>query len=104
MQEEKFKTWIEFYYKDYEHRKFLLTNNSCESLVSEILKKRLEKNRRDLLKFPQNLPLYIVSNTEEKIPTEKIIEIIEKESATFQKVFSEFETEEKKYLESHSIN
>ena len=104
MQEEKFKTWLEFSYKDYEHGKFLLTNDGNEVLASEMLKKRLEKNRRELLNSPQNLPLYIVSNTEKKIPTEKIIERIEKESETFQKIFSDFETEEKKYLESHSVN
>lgn len=90
------KQWLKFLI-------FILYLNVCEHtfLVSEILKNRLEKNRRDLLNCPQNLPLYIVSNTEEKIPTEKVIE---KESETFQKIFSDFETEEKQYLESHSAN
>ena len=104
MQEEKFKTWLEFSYKDYEHGKFLLTNEDNEVLVSEILKKRLEKNRREVLNNPQNLPLYIVGNTEEKIPTEKIIERIQKESEEFQKIIADFENAEKIYLESHSIN
>ena len=56
------------------------------------------------LNNPQNLPLYIVGNIEEKIPTEKIIERIQKESATFQKIIADFENAEKIYLESHSIN
>ena len=53
---------------------------------------------------PKNLPLYIVGNTEEKIPTEKIIERIQKESEEFQKIIADFENAEKIYLESHSIN
>ena len=101
-QEEKFKTWLEFSYKDYEHGKFLLTNNGNEVLVSEVLKKRLEKNRRMLLNNPQNLPKFIIRGT--GVPTEKILELIKKESETFQRIISDFEIEEKIYLESHSTN
>ena len=103
-QDEKFKTWIEFSYKAYSHGKFLLTKDGNEILISEILKKRLEKNRRALLNCPQNFPLYIFSDTEEKIAKEKIIEGIQKESEVFQKIIADFEIEEKKYLESHSVN
>ena len=88
--------------KDYEHGKFLLTNDSDKFFIADILKKRLEKNRRELLHNPQNLPIFIVSGNE--IPNEKIIEKIEKESANFQKIISDFEIEENKYLESHSAN
>ena len=102
--QEKFKTWLEFSYKEYEHGKFLLTNDADEIFIAEVLKKRLEKNRRELLNNPQNLPLYIAGNTEEKISTEKILEEIKTESATFQRIISDFETEEKNYLESHSVN
>ena len=101
-QKEKFKTWLEFSYKDYEHGKFLLTNEGNEVLISEVLKKRLEQNRRELLNCPQNFPLYIFSDTEEKIAKEKIMERIQKESEVFQKIITDFEIEEKKYLESHS--
>ena len=89
-------------YKNYKHGKFLLTNDSDEIFIAEILKKRLEKNRREILKNPQNLPMFIVNGTE--IPNEKIIEKIENESATFQKIFADFEIEEKKYFESHLID
>ena len=103
-QKEKFKTWLEFSYKDYGHGKFLLTNEGNEVLIAEILKKRLDKNRRELLNCPQNFPLYIFSDTEEKIAKEKIMERIQKESEVFQKIILDFENEEKKYLESHSVN
>ena len=101
-QEENFKTWLEFSYRDYEHGKFLLTNDSDEIFIADVLKKRLEKNRCALLNKPQNLPTFIVSGTE--IPPEKIIEKIENESATFLKIISDFEIEEKKYFESHLID
>ena len=73
-----------------------------ENFIAEMLKKRLEKNRRELLQNPQNLPTFIVSGNE--IPNEKIIEKIENESAIFLKNISDFEIEENKYLESHSVN
>ena len=101
-QKENFKTWLEFSYKEYEHGKFLMTNDSDENFIADVLKKRLEKNRCALLNKPQNLPTFIVSGTE--IPTEKIIEKIEKESATFLKIITDFEIEEKKYFESHLID
>lgn len=62
----------------------------------------LEKNRREILKNPQNLPTFILNGTE--IPPEKIIEKIEKESATFLKIITDFEIEEKKYFEIYSVN
>ena len=66
---------LKIIYHGSEIETFLLTNEGNEVLVSEMLKKRLEKKkRREILKNPQNLPLYIVGNTEEKI-----IERIEKE-------------------------
>ena len=102
MQEEISKTWIEFSYQDYHHGKLLLTKNSDDLSVSEFLKNRLEKNRLDLLNNPQNLPIYILSDTDELIPKEKIIERIQKESDDFKKIFSTFETDEEKYLEIHS--
>ena len=102
MQEEISKTWIEFSYQDYHHGKLLLTNNADDLSVSEILKNRLEKNRHDLLNNPQNLPIYILSDTDELIPKEKIIERIKKEYDDFQNIFATFETDEEKYLEIHS--
>ena len=102
MQKEISKTWIEFSYQDYHHGKLLLTNNADDLSVSEILKKRLEKNRHDLLNNPQNIPNYILSDTDELIPKEKIIERIKKEYDDFQKIFATFETDEEKYLEIHS--
>ena len=66
-----------------------------ENFIAEMLKKRLEKNRRELLHNPQNLPIFIVNGTE--IPNEKM-------SAIFLKNISDFEIEENKYLESHSVN
>jgi len=95
-QEENFKMWLEFSYKEYEHGKFLLANDGNENFIADVLKKRLEKNRRELLKNPQNLPTFILNDTE--IPTEKIIEKIEKESATFLKIITDFEIEEKNIL------
>ena len=56
-QEENLKTWLEISYKEYEHGKFLLTNNGEEIFIAEVLKKRLERNRRELLKNPLNLKL-----------------------------------------------
>lgn len=102
IQEDISKTWIEFYYQDYQHGKLLLENHSDKLSVSEFLKKRLEKNRHDLLNNPQNLPNYILSDTDELIPKEKIIERIKKESEHFKKIFFTFETDEEKYLELHS--
>jgi hypothetical protein len=43
-----------------------------------------------------------LSDTDELIPKEKIIERIQKESDEFKKIFSTFETDEEKYLEIHS--
>ena len=79
-----------------------MINSGDENFIADVLKNRLEKNRCALLKNPQNLPIFILNGTE--IPPEKIIEKIEKESATFQKIFADFEIEENKYLESHSVN
>ena len=90
MQEEISKTWIEFSYQDYQHGKLLLENHSGKLSVSEFL-----NNLR-------NLPNYILSDTDELIPKEKIIERIKKESDDFKKIFSTFETDEEKYLELHS--
>ena len=42
-QKKNFNTWLEFYYKDYGHGKFLLTNDSDEIFIADVLKKRLEK-------------------------------------------------------------
>ena len=74
---------------------FLLINFGDENFITDVLKKRLEKNCREILKNPQNLPTVIISGTE--IPTEKM-------SAIFLKNISDFEIEENKYLESHSVN
>ena len=65
-----------------------MINSGDENFIADVLKNRLEKNRCALLKNPQNLPIFIVNGTE--IPNEKIIEKIENESATFQKIFADF--------------
>ena len=95
LDKENFKTWLEFSYNGYEHGKFLLINSGDENFITDVLKKRLEKNRREILKNPQNLPTFILNGNE--ISTEKIIE-------TLQRKISDFEIEENKYLESHSVN
>ena len=61
-----------------------------------LIQHTLEKNRRELLQNPQNLPTFIVSGNE--IPPEKIMEKIENESAIFLKIITDFEIEEKNIL------
>lgn len=79
-----------------------MLNSSDENFIADVLKKRLEKNRRELLHNLQNLPTFILNGTE--IPPEKIIEKIEKESTTFLKIITDFEIKEKKYFEIYSVN
>ena len=44
LDKENFKTWLEFSYKGYEHGKFLSINFGDENFITDVLKKRLEKN------------------------------------------------------------
>lgn len=59
---EKFKVWLEFSYKGYEHGKFLLAVKIPEDKsITTFLRMRLDKNRQQLLKNPQDLRAYITT-------------------------------------------
>jgi len=101
---EKQKIWLEFFYKDYAHGKFLIFEKDFELLgeesVTEFLKSRLNKNRQEILNNPQELKKYISPNV--IIRTEELINQANVESKIFQSAMEEFEREEMKYLESHA--
>ena len=56
---EKQKIWLEFFYKDYAHGKFLILEKDfemfAEESVTEFLKNRLNENRQEILKSPQKI-------------------------------------------------
>ena len=101
---EKQKIWLEFFYKDYVHGKFLILEKDFEMLaeesVTEFLKSRLNENRQEILKSPQELKKYISPNV--MIRTEELINQANVESEIFQSAMEEFEREEMKYLERHA--
>lgn len=97
---EKFKTWMEFSYKGYEHGKFLLSDKIPQNeSITTFLRTRLDKNRQHLLQNPQDLRPYIA--TGKGIRADKLLHRISLESKFFQSVMNEFEQEENSYLSSH---
>ena len=61
--EVKQKIWLEISYKGYEHGKFLIDSEDAELIaegtVTEFLRKRLDKNRQQILNNPQTLEKYL---------------------------------------------
>ena len=96
---EKFKVWLEFSYKGYEHEKFLLTDKiSKAESITNFLRTRLDKNRRHLLQTPQDLKPYIPAG--KVVCANELLQQIKFESRLFESVMEEFEQEENLYLES----
>ena len=100
---ENFKTWLEFSYRNYNHGKILISSQSDEILtsesVAEFLKKRLNKNRRELLENPNEVKKY--ESAGKIIDNEEILNMIALESKNFESVMNEFEEEEMQYLGNH---
>ena len=97
---EKFKTWLEFSYKGYEHGKFLLSDKiPQDESITTFLRARLDKNRQYLLQNPQDLRPYIA--TVKVIRADELLHRISLESKFFQSVMDEFEQEENSYLSSY---
>ena len=101
---EKQKIWLEFFYNDYAHGKFLISEKDFETVaeesLTEFLKIRLNENRQEILRSPQELKKYISPNV--MLRTEELINQANIESEIFQSAMEEFEREEMKYLESHA--
>jgi len=101
---EKQKIWLELFYRDYAHSKFLISEKDFETLaeesVTEFLKNRLNENRQEILRSPQELKKYISPNV--MIRTEELINQVNVESEIFQSAMENFEHEEMQYLESHA--
>jgi len=99
----KQKIWLEFFYQDYAHWKFLISEEDRELLaeetVTDFLKKRLDKNRQQILNNPQELKKYISPNV--MVRTEDLLNQINLESENFQSAMKNFEQEEFQYLQSH---
>ena len=97
---EKFKTWLEFSYKGYEHGKFLLADKiPQDESITTFLRRRLDNNRQQLLQNPQELKPYIATGKE--ICADELLHRISLESKFFQSVMDEFEQEENSYLSNH---
>ena len=97
---EKFKTWLEFSYKGYEHGKFLLSDKIPQNeSITTFLRTRLDKNRQQLLQNPQDLRPYIATGKE--IRADELLHRISLESKFFQSVMDEFEQAENSYLSNH---
>ena len=98
--EEKFKTWLEFSFKDYSHGKFLLSDKiPKDEAMSNFLRSRLDKNRQHLIRNPQDLKQYIP--TGKMIRADDLCQQIKLESTLFQAVMDDFEQEENSYLSNH---
>lgn len=98
--EEKFKVWLEFSYKGYEHGKFLLAVKIPEDKsITTFLRMRLDENRQNLLKNPQDLRAYITTGKVTR--ADELLYRISLESKVFQSVMDDFEQEENVYLSSH---
>ena len=97
---EKFKTWLEFSYKGYEHGKFLLSAGiPQDESITTFLRRRLDNNRQQILQNPQDLRPYIATGKE--IRADELLHRIILESKIFQSVMDEFEQEENFYLSNH---
>ena len=101
---EKQKLWLEFFYGDYAHGKFLISEKDFEILAEEsatdFLKNRLNENRQEILKNPLALKKYISPKI--MVRTEDIFNQINLESESFQTAMKYFEQEEIKYPENHT--
>ena len=99
---EKQKIWLEFFYMDYSHGKFLILEKDFEILseesVTDFLKSRLDKNRQEILKNPLALKKYISPKI--MVRTEDIFNQINLESENFHSAMKNFEQKEIKYLQS----
>ncbi len=99
---EKQKIWLEFFYHDYAHGKFLISENDFgllqEETLTDFLKSRLDKNRQEILKNPLALKKYISPKI--MVRTEDIFNQINLESENFQSAMKNFEQEEIRYLQS----
>lgn len=97
---ENFKTWLEFSYKGYEHGKFLLADKiPQDESITTFLRRRLDKNRQQILQNPQDLRPYIATGKE--IRADELLHRIILESKIFQSVMDKFEQEENFYLSNH---
>ena len=101
---EKQKIWLEFFYKDYAHGKFLISEEDFETIanesITEFLKNRLNKNRQQILDNPKELQKYITEG--KRIRIDEFLNQAKLESENFQSVMKEFEQEETQYLSNHS--
>ena len=98
--EEKFKTWLDFSFKDYSHGKFLLSDKiPKDEAISNFLRSRLDKNRQHLIHNPQDLKQYIPKG--KTIRADDLLQQIKLESTLFQSVMDDFEQEENSYLSNH---
>ena len=99
---EKQKIWLEFFYGDYSHGKFLISEEDFELLaeetVTDFLKKQLDKNRQQILKSPQELKKYISPKIIVRV--EELLHQATLESKIFQSVMNFFEQDEIKYFET----
>ena len=97
---EKFKTWLEFSYKGYEHGKFLLADKiPQDESITTFLRRRLDNNRQQLLQNTQDLRAYITTGKVTR--ADELLYRISLESKVFQAVMDDFEQEENFYLSSH---
>ena len=96
------KIWLEFFYKEYAHGKFLISAEDMEMLddstVTDFLKSRLGRNRQEILSNLQEWEKYLF---EGKIfHDEEILNQVKVEMRNFQSAMIDFEREEIQYLES----
>ena len=98
------KIWLEFFYQNYAHGKFLISDDDFdifdEESVADFLKIRLGKNRKQLLNNSQELKKYVTEG--KMIREEEFLNQANIESELFQSAMENFEQEEMKYLESHA--
>ena len=96
------KIWLEFFYKEYAHGKFLISAEDMEilvdSTVTDFLKNRLGRNRRGILSNLQDWKKYLTKG--KKIRDEEILNQVKIEIRTFKSAMTDFEREEMQYLES----
>ena len=96
------KTWLEFFYKEYAHGKFLISAEDMEMLddstVTDFLKSRLGRNRREILSNLQEWKKYLFEG--KNFHDEEILNQVKVETRNFQSAMIDFEREEIQYLES----
>jgi len=97
------KIWLEFFYQEYAHGKFLISAEDMEMLgdstVTDFLKSRLDRSRREILSDVQKWKKYISEG--KKIQDEEILNQVKIETRNFQSAMTDFEKEEIKYIEGH---